>query len=303
MSSLKSATTTPLEHRLATPPRFNAAPLFGFMAGRAFAGVETVRADRYTRAFTLGGAAGTVCAEARAGRREMIITIDTRRAASVPAVLERLAHVFDLDAPSRAVAARLGADPVLAKLIQARPSVRIPGAWDPFELAVRAILGQQITVKAASTLAARIIARHGRPLAAALARTSGHANGLTHHFPTRAALACADLPALGVIRARTRAIQSLAAAAIDPALFRAGRPLDAFVAELVRLPGIGPWTAQYVALRGLGEADAFPGGDLGLVRGYSRLAGRDTTIRELDRIAQRWRPYRGYAAMLLWTAP
>jgi AraC family transcriptional regulator of adaptative response / DNA-3-methyladenine glycosylase II len=173
--------------------------------------------------------------------------------------------------------------------------LRIPGTFEPFELAVRAVLGQQVSVKGATTLAGRLVQRSGKPLPAGR-------DGLTHLFPSPEELAQADLSGLGLTGGRIQALKSLAAACASGACeLKPGVSLEDSVARLVTLPGIGEWTANYVALRALGEPDAFPTGDLGL----RKVAGGGVAIepRVLERMAEDWRPWRGYAALLLWTEP
>ncbi|MEO7403430.1 MAG: AlkA N-terminal domain-containing protein, partial [Burkholderiales bacterium] len=264
-------------------------------------GVEQVTGNRYVRAFALGDARGVITINTAGGTARSPLTriplsVQLDKLEHLPEVVRRARHVLDADAPIALITEHLAQDRVLRPALARLPGVRSPGAWDPFEIAVRAILGQQVSVRAASTLASRIVTAHGEPLPAALAEASG----LARLFPSREALEHADLTQHGVVRARARAINGLAAAAQDPTLFDTSRGLEAFVDRLVALPGIGRWTAQYIAMRAAGEPDAFPEGDLGLVRSYQRLASREVTLRELTQIAERWRPWRAYAAMLLW---
>jgi AraC family transcriptional regulator of adaptative response / DNA-3-methyladenine glycosylase II len=169
----------------------------------------------------------------------------------------------------------------------------VPGAWDPFELAVRAVLGQQVSVRAATTFAGRLVASLGRPL-------PGHA-GPDVLFPTPAAMARADLGNIGLTGARAATLKALAAAvAADAALLNSRETLEATVSALCALPGIGPWTAQYIAMRALREPDAFPASDLGLLRALETKAGRPSPAALAAR-AEAWRPWRAYAALRLWT--
>jgi AraC family transcriptional regulator, regulatory protein of adaptative response / DNA-3-methyladenine glycosylase II len=190
----------------------------------------------------------------------------------------------------------LSQDPILAPLVAARPGLRVPGGWDGFELAVRAILGQQITVPAATGLAGKLVRAYGTLLPADLA---GACEGLTHVFPAPERLAGADLAALGMPRTRALALSSLAAAvAADPAIFGPSRGLEEAIAKLKSLAGIGEWTAQYIAMRALRQPDAFPVNDLVLLRSAGR--GRPLTAAVLRKRAEQWRPWRAYAALLLW---
>jgi AraC family transcriptional regulator of adaptative response / DNA-3-methyladenine glycosylase II len=200
-------------------------------------------------------------------------------------------RVFDLAADPALIGSALRADPLLGPLVRRRPGLRVPGAWDAFECAVRAVLGQQVSVQAGRTLAGRLVERCGTPL-------PRPTDGFTHLFPSPKALASADLSGLGLTSARSRALQALALAVEDGRLdLRA--PVDDVVAGLVSLPGIGDWTAQYVALRAYGEPDAFPAADLVLRKA---AAGRGTplTARALAARADAWRPWRGYAVFHLW---
>jgi AraC family transcriptional regulator of adaptative response / DNA-3-methyladenine glycosylase II len=193
------------------------------------------------------------------------------------------------------VAAVLGADPALEPAVERRPGLRVPGAYDGFELAVRALLGQQVTVRGASTLAGRLVALAGTPL-------DQPVGGLTTAFPTPAAVAEADLSTLGVPGRRAEALRALAEAVASGAVRLDGYDDPAETrAALLALPGIGPWTVEYLALRALRDPDAFPAGDLGLRRSAAAL-GIPSTEAGLRRHAERWRPWRAYAAVHLWTS-
>jgi AraC family transcriptional regulator of adaptative response / DNA-3-methyladenine glycosylase II len=199
--------------------------------------------------------------------------------------------MFDLNADWAAIAHGLGTDLELASRIRRAPGLRIPGCWNGFELTTRAILGQQITVKGATTLAGRIAKCFGPRIS--------DAQSLSHLFPTPEALADADLVSIGLTGKRAETIRALARAACDGTIsFDRVVNADTFLAQLREIPGIGPWTAQYVAMRALGEPDAFPSGDIGLLR-----ALRLKTSRELENRAEAWRPWRSYASMYLWNTP
>ncbi len=202
--------------------------------------------------------------------------------------------MFDLDADPRAIAATLGASSVLKPLLRQRPGLRLPGGWDGFEIAVRAVLGQQVSVAAARTLATRIVQRWGEPLGApALA-------GLEQLFPTPTQLADADLREIGVTTARAASIRGIARALRDGQIdFRAEQSLEEFVARWVALPGIGDWTAHYIAMRALSHADAFPAADL-ILRRAAAGDRPELSTRALTALAEAWRPWRAYAVMHLW---
>jgi AraC family transcriptional regulator of adaptative response / DNA-3-methyladenine glycosylase II len=180
--------------------------------------------------------------------------------------------------------------------VAARPGLRVPGAWDGFELAVRAVLGQQITVAGAARLAGRLVAAYGEPLAL----PEGE---LTHSFPRPEVLAGADLVSLGMPRSRAETLSAVAAALVaDPDLFSVTRSLEEAVQKLRAIRGIGEWTAQYIALRAIREMDAFPASDIGLLRCAAKMDGARSTSTSLLNRAESWRPWRAYAAQHLWAA-
>ncbi len=270
-----------------------------FLAARAIPGVEVVEDDRYRRTIDLGGRHGTIEARPIRGRDFLAVTIQFSDATAQPAIVRRIRRVFDLDADVRAIAAHLATDPLLVPLVTARPGLRVPGAWDGFELAVRAMLGQQITVSGARRLIGRLVEAHGEPFRASGA---GDGRGLSAVFPTPERVAAADLALLGMPRARAAAISRMAAvAATDSDLFRQDGSLDAAIARLTALPGVGNWTAHYVAMRALREPDAFPAADVGLLRAMTGPDGLRPTPAELLARAEAWRPWRAYAAQHLWT--
>ena len=218
---------------------------------------------------------------------------------ALPAIIARVRRVFDLAADPVAIGAHLSQDPALAPLVTARPGLRVPGAWDGFELAVRAILGQQITVAAATRLAGKLVSCHGERIADPTALD----HGLTHVFPTPRQLAGADLAAIGMPNARRTALSSLAGAVVaDQLIFGPRESLEAAIARLRSLPGIGEWTAQYIAMRELREPDAFPVADIGLLRAMADGNGMRPSPAELLAHAERWRPWRAYAALHLWAS-
>lgn len=205
-------------------------------------------------------------------------------------------RLFDLDADIAAIDGRLSRDPLLAAWVAERPGVRVPGAWDGFELAVRAILGQQVTVIGARTLAGRLTETVGEPLSPA----AGADAALTHLFPTAEAVGAIDPIGVGLTRTRAATLRGVAQAmADDPLLLRAYETLEETVAKLEALPGVGAWTAHYIAMRALREPDAFPASDLGLLRALETAEGRPSPKDLLQR-AEAWRPWRAYAAMRLW---
>jgi AraC family transcriptional regulator of adaptative response / DNA-3-methyladenine glycosylase II len=280
---------------LAYRPPYPWRAVLDFLSARATRGVEQVTGDVYRRSFRHGDTAGWLEVAAVPGRNELRAWIHHARPLVLIRLAQRLRAVFDLEADPEEISRSLGGDPVLRRGLRRLPGVRVPGAWDGFELAVRAILGQQVSVTAASTLAGRLAAAFGEALPADAAPADG---GPALLFPTPASLAGADLRAIGLTGARAHAVRSLAeAVAAGRLLLEPSPDPSATVAQLTALPGIGPWTAEYVAMRALREPDAFPATDLGLRRALG------VSSAELARRAERWRPWRGYAAMLLWQGP
>ena len=288
------STASRLTLRLSYRPPYDWTGVLAFLAQRAIPGVESVENGVYRRTISLEGTQGIV--EIRATAEAFLLaTITIDRLPALATIAARLRHLFDLDADPEAIAAHLSRDPALASRLAGRQGLRVPGAWDAFELAVRATIGQQVSVSAASTLAGRLAARFGEPLS--MPNVDWDLRVL---FPDAKTLAHADLSSIGVPRARAAAISSLAAAVMrDPALLRTTGSVEHTVAKLATLPGIGVWTTEYIAMRALHEPDAFPLSDLGLLRAMRRHLARPSPAL-LQRRAERWRPWRAYAAMLLW---
>lgn len=282
--------------RLPFSPPYDWKAMVEFLAPRAIPGVEQVEADLYRRTVALDRARGVVEVRPVPGAAHLAATIWTNDVSALAAMVARLRRLFDLDADIQAIDAHLAADPTLAPLVAARPGLRVPGAWDGFELAVRAVLGQQVSVRAATTFAGRLAAAHGAPLDL----PGSPPGGPDRLFPAPAAVGAADLTAIGLTRARGISLNALGQAmAADHGLLRAYETLEETVAKLTALPGVGPWTAQYVAMRALREPDAFPASDLGLLRAMETPAGRPSPA-ALAADAEAWRPWRAYAALRLW---
>jgi len=281
--------------RLAYRPPFDWRTLVDFLRRRATPGVESVEGETYRRTFASDGFPGTLAVSPVAGENRVELRVEMSSVADLMRIVERVKGIFDLNADPGTIEAALSGDPRLRRFVRARPGLRVPGAWDGFELAVRAILGQQVSVLAATTLAGRLAARFGHPLE----RPSG---SLTHLFPSAEALSRGNLQVIGITKARAETIRGLASAVARGRLrLDSSLGLDDAVQRLSALPGIGEWTAQYVALRAFGEPDAFPAGDLGLRRALADDAGMPSTPL-LSRMAESWRPWRGYAAVHLWTS-
>lgn len=272
--------------------------MLAYLAARAIPGVEAVSEDRYMRSFRLGDSTGLIEARDEPTRRALAIRIHMHRGPlPLRLVVARLKRLFDLDADPDAIGQALAGDDLTGSRLADAPGLRIPGAFDGYELAIRAILGQQVSVKGATTLAARLSAAHGETL-------DGAEGPVTLLFPQAAMLAAGDLSGIGLTTARMKTIAALSAVQAEGRIDLSGEtsmsPADT-VAHLKALPGIGDWTAQYIALRALGEPDAFPAGDLVL----RKIAGNGTPVSEAAMLARaaQWRPWRGYAAMALWQIP
>ncbi|WP_231733134.1 MULTISPECIES: AlkA N-terminal domain-containing protein [unclassified Phenylobacterium] len=284
--------------RLPYKPPYDWDAIIRFLADRAIPGVERVEPRRYARTLAIDGACGVVIVTPRSdGALQAEVRFPKLK--SLPAVIARVRRVFDLSADPTLIGAHLSQDPALAPLVAARPGLRAPGAWDGFELAVRAILGQQITVSAARGLAAKLVAAYGEPIDDPAAADLG----LTCVFPSPGRLVGQDIAALGMPKARGAALEALArTVAADPAIFTPRADLESAIAALKALPGVGEWTAQYIALRELREPDAFPQADIGLMRAMADEAGLRPTADQLLARSEAWRPWRAYAAQHLWAA-
>jgi AraC family transcriptional regulator of adaptative response / DNA-3-methyladenine glycosylase II len=278
--------------RIGVREPFDGADLLAFLALRAVAGVEATGPGWYERSLSLPHGPGVVRVELTdrpAGYVPARFTLADAR--DLAPALERTRRLLDADCDPVAVGEELGADPLLARLVRRRPGLRVPGHVDGAEVAVRAVLGQQVSVAGARTLAARLVASHGAPLAA-----GDHV--VTHQFPTADALADLDPAEMAMPRARGRALATVMAAIRDGSVVLDRSADRAEVrAALVALPGIGPWTADYVALRALGDPDVFLPTDLGVRHAAARLGLDDIATR-----SERWRPWRSYALLHLWSS-
>jgi AraC family transcriptional regulator of adaptative response / DNA-3-methyladenine glycosylase II len=287
-----------LSVRLAYRPPYDWDAMLSFLSARAIPGVEAVAGNVYWRTIAIGDACGVI-GVAPDHKNRVKVSVRFPDMAALPQIIARVRRVFDLAADPDMIGAHLSLDPMLAQSIAARPGLRVPGAWDGFELAVRAIFGQQITVPAATRLLGKLVAAHGTLLPA----STRDVEGLSHLFPSPARLASADLAVLGMPNARATAVASMAEAiTTDPTIFSRGASLEAAIAKLRLLPGIGEWTAQYIAMRELREPDAFPAADIGLMRAMAAAEGRRPSPAELLSRAERWRPWRAYAALHLWAS-
>jgi AraC family transcriptional regulator of adaptative response / DNA-3-methyladenine glycosylase II len=285
--------------RLRYQPPYDWESILLHIEPRAIPGVEIVETGAYYRTVEIGGFTGSVQVKHLPERQSIGVTIRFPNVQALPAIVTRVRRLFDIGADIETIDEHLSRDPLLAPLVAERPGLRAPGGWDGFELAARAILGQQITVSAARRLAGQLVALHGRPISKEY---------LTHPqlsrvFPAAEYIASAESIGLGMPAARQLSLKELAgAAAADHNLFRSFGTIDEAIERFRKIRGVGEWTAQYIALRALRETDAFPASDVGLLRGAAtvdRLWSSSTSL--LDR-AESWRPWRAYAAQHLWAA-
>ena len=281
-----------LSLRLVYRPPLDFTALLAFLAKRCIPGIERIDGESYERVIGAPTAPFWIRVSADPDKPELRLQISRCDARAIPDIVHRVRRVFDLDANMQAIHAGLSHAPLLAKAVKQRPGLRLPGGWDGFEVAVRAVLGQQVSVAGATTLARRLVDAYGE-------RIDNARPNLDRVFPTPERLINAPLESIGLPKSRAATLRSLAAAVLDGRIdFRAGQRLEEFVERFIALPGIGRWTAHYVAMRALGHPDAFPAGDLVLQQilgGDKRLSERETETR-----SQGWRPWRAYAVLHLW---
>ncbi len=283
------------QFRLAYRPPYDWAHVIGFLAARATPGVELVEAARYQRTVAINGTTGTIAVSPAEQGAALTLDVQFGDPRALLTIVERVRRIFDVGADPSIIAQQLSGDRLLRQAAAAHAGIRTPGAWDPFEITVRAILGQQISVAAATTMAGRVAARWGTPIESGeLGVGSGELMKLSRLFPTPAQLADAAFEDVGIISSRAATLRALARAVRDGSIVFDG---VSTIEALRSIPGIGDWTAQYVAMRALNEPDAFPSGDLIL-----RRMGGELSARELERRSEAWRPWRAYAVMLLWQA-
>ena len=274
-------------------PPFEAKSLLVFMQRRAIPGVEEVVNGCYRRTVLLPTSKGIIELEPVEQANSVQLRLQLNDVSDLSTLVQQCRYLFDLDAVPESIASILATDRLLAPLVKARPGLRVPGTIDGFELTVRAIIGQQVSVAGARTLAARLVKSLGEPLEQPYGT-------LSHFFPTPRAIAHSDLQGLGLTRSRVTALQSLAHAVTEEGL-SLDRNTDQVqtITRLLQIPGIGPWTTSYVAMRALGDPDAFPTTDLGLRRAFEQLGQPSNSI-NIEKHAQSWRPWRAYGAQHLW---
>ncbi len=303
--SIVNGNAVTLSVRLPYRKPFSWPAMLEFFAGRATPGVESVTGDTYRRTISLGDRHGVIAvspADSKKLSAYLMLTIQCVDTGALFEIVQRSREMFDLDAPIGEISTTLKRDELLQGLIRKSPGMRVPGAWDGFELMIRAILGQQISVKAATTLAGRIADQYGERLS--LSDESGDV-GLRRIFPSADRLRHARFSNIGLVRSRAETIRRVAAAAADGDLnFDVTQEPEDFCRSLTSIKGVGDWTAQYVAMRVLKNPDAFPSSDLGLLKAVDLIGNQTgrTTPAELLRRAESWRPWRAYAALLLWSS-
>jgi AraC family transcriptional regulator of adaptative response / DNA-3-methyladenine glycosylase II len=286
-------TSSALTLRLPYRAPYDFAALLAFFARRAIPGIESVDARSYSRRFAFDGMAGSLRVSQVPDENVLALTVEFAHAAPLQEISARVRRMFDLDADIGAINTHLRADRRLRALVRRNPGQRLPGGWDGFEIAVRAVLGQQISVAAARTLAQRLVQRYG----ARIAFGDGSDAPL---FPPPETIADADLATIGLTRQRAATLRGVARAVCDGVVsFRPEQTLDQFVASWTHLPGIGAWTAHYIAMRALSDPDAFPAADLVLRKAVAD-DGTSVSTRVLEQMADAWRPWRAYAVLHLW---
>jgi AraC family transcriptional regulator of adaptative response / DNA-3-methyladenine glycosylase II len=281
--------------RLSYRPPYDWDGILAFLSARTLKGVESVTAGAYMRTVAFGKRRGWIRVTHAPAKNSLQVEFTHSLAPALPALLGRLRNLFDLSARPDLIAGQLMKDRLLKPMVRKNPGLRVPGAFDGFELAVRAILGQQVTVKAAATLACRFAAAFGEECGTLVPE-------LTHLSPTPERIAKAnvdDIAKLGIVSARAKCIIAIAKAVVTGELqLEAGVNPEAAIARLMELPGVGPWTAHYMAMRILRWPDAFPKEDIAVL---NNLGG--VTPKQAEEMSQAWRPWRSYAVLHIWQKP
>jgi AraC family transcriptional regulator of adaptative response / DNA-3-methyladenine glycosylase II len=269
--------------------------MLDYLAARAIPGVEQVQGDVYRRTIAYDGTVALLEVRPCPGKPCVILEVSASARRHLMSVAERVRRLFDLTTDPVPIAEHLGRDPGISAAVKRRPGLRVPGAWDPFELAIRAILGQQVSVKGATTLAGRLASRYGTPVPGA------DPSGPHRIFPDAAALADADLSSIGMPGKRADAVRELARLVRDGSLpLSWGECADDTHDGLMAIPGIGEWTARYIAMRALGQPDAFLPGDLGVRKAMANGSGKLPSPADVLARSEKWRPWRAYAVLHLW---
>ncbi len=277
-------------------PPYQWRQILEFFRLRAVEGVEAVDSESYCRTVRYPGGRGWIILTHAPQGHALLLKVALSNMGALVNIVAQVRRMFDLDANVPEIAAVLSADKRLKPFVASMPGLPLAGVWDPFETAVRAIVGQQISVKAARTIVGRIVARIGHPVDA------DEKKGLKFLFPDARDFVEGDMTALGLTAKRAETLKEMARRVLSGRLeLSAAKGLDDFVGRLILVPGVGPWTAHYIALRALGEPDAFPSRDLGIAEALARN-GRRPTHRQIEKRAEKWRPWRAYAANYLWNA-
>ena len=276
-------------------PGFDWNGMLSFIAPRVIPGVEAIQDNHYQRAFRINDSCGwfkvTDCPKQNSLPLQIYLEEGSKPSEQIA---RRVRSIFDLDTDMGPILQKFKKDPLLSPVISAYSGIRLPGTWDPFEFTVRAILGQQISVKAATTLAGRVASLCGPECA------GDYPEGLVTFFPTAEEICRTNLSGLGITSKRQSTIQGLASKIVDEKIsLSAEQGLTPFVDSMCELPGIGPWTAHYVAMRALKIADAFPDSDLGVRKALQVNGKMPTKMQAIER-AEAWRPWRAYATLFLW---
>lgn len=289
------AESAPLELRLPYRAPCDVAGLVRFFSARAVPGVEQIDGDVYIRSVALPGGPGVVALRpGKLGSEDVEAKLWLQNPSDLDAAVASCRCLLDLDTDPAPIVEALGSDDLIGEIVRSAPGRRVPGHAGPDEIAIRAVLGQQVSLAGAATLAARLVSAYGEPLAQPV-------GSVTHLFPTSAALAQADQEQLAMPWSRRRALIGVAKALADgdPVLDTAVTAQDEIERRLLALPGIGAWTVAYIAMRALRDADAFMPTDLGVRHGLEWL-GHDGRPPSAERVAERWHPYRAYATQHLW---
>ncbi|HKF55022.1 MAG TPA: DNA-3-methyladenine glycosylase [Blastocatellia bacterium] len=277
-------------------PPYDWNPIIRFLQPRAIPGLETVNSQSYKRAFRIGSTRGLLEVRPSVEEHCLDLTLPPGPRSDLDRITASVARLFDCNADPMPIYGHLSRQTLLTSIVALDPGIRVPGAFDGFEIAVRAVLGQQITVRAATTMSGRLVACYGSPL------EESESGEIARLFPASEVLVRADLTRIGLTRAKARAIAGLAEAHLsEPALFEPSSDPAASIARLMEIPGVGQWTAQYIAMRALKHPDGFPASDLGLRRAVSG-GGNLVSSEELEEQSSAWRPWRAYAAMHLWAS-
>jgi AraC family transcriptional regulator of adaptative response / DNA-3-methyladenine glycosylase II len=292
-----SPAVAPVILHISYRPPYDWEAMLAYLRARAIEGMEFVENGVYWRTVSHEGEHGIVAVAHAPDRNALIATIRFPCVRALQTIVTRVRHLFDVASDVDAITSHLAKDKTLAPLIASRPGLRTPGCWDGFELAIRAVLGQQITVEAARQLAGKLVLLCGDPV------RNASDSRLARTFPAARRLAMVDLSKIGMPKSRRATLKALAQAAFaNPQLFKPLGSIEESIAQLLAIRGIGEWTAQYIALRALREPDAFPATDIGILRGAASLEGVLPTAPQLIQRAEAWRPWRAYAAQYLWTA-